>query len=108
MNDQKFAGGVRGPFFGKDLETAPGPTRLAMRFGAVLQPMTVERLQGCRFRIAVHDPIVPDNMGNRSADIASTVGKINQFLEARIRTRPHEWFWSHKRWPNETYKKAES
>jgi len=105
MNDQKFTGGVTGPFFGVDCDTAPGPTRLAMRFGTVLQPMTVERTKGARFRAYVHDPIIPDDTGNRAADIASTVGKINAFLEARIRARPHDWFWSHKRWPNEIYRK---
>ena len=107
MNDQKFAGGVRGPFFGKDLETAPGPTKLAIRFGTVLQPMMVERLKGARFRVTVYDPIQPDATGDRTADIVTTVGKINHFLEDRIRERPDYWFWSHKRWPNETYRKDE-
>jgi KDO2-lipid IV(A) lauroyltransferase len=105
MNDQKFAGGVRGPFFGVDVDTAPGPTKLAIKFGTVLQPMTVERIQGARFRVFVHDPIVPDATGKRTADINSTVAQINRFLEDRIRQRPHDWFWTHKRWPNEIYRK---
>jgi len=103
MNDQKFQGGVKGPFFGVDLETAPGPTKLAMKFGTVLQPMTVERTRGARFKVYVHDPISPDRTGDRPRDIETTVAKINAFLEERIRARPHDWFWSHKRWPNEIY-----
>ena len=105
MNDQKFGGGVKGPFFGVDVETAPGPTRMAMRFGTVLLPMTVQRTKGARFKVWVHDPITPDSTGDRTADIASTVGRINRFLEERIRSRPHDWFWTHRRWPNEIYRK---
>ena len=28
---------------------------------------------------------------------------VNAFMEARVRARPHEWFWVHKRWPGEAY-----
>ncbi len=105
LNDQKFAGGVKGPFFGVDVETAPGATRMAMRFDTVLLPLSVERIKGARFRVIAHEPIVPDKTGDRPADIASTVGKINRWLEERIRARPHEWFWTHRRWPNAIYRK---
>jgi KDO2-lipid IV(A) lauroyltransferase len=46
MNDQKFNTGVEGLFFGHPVRTAPGPSRLAIRFGTVLQPMSVQRIQG--------------------------------------------------------------
>jgi Kdo2-lipid IVA lauroyltransferase/acyltransferase len=105
MNDQKFNGGVEGPFFGHTVHTAPGPTRLALRFGTVLQPMSVQRTKGARFRAVVHDPIVLDQTGDRTADIEAGVAKINAFMEERIRERPEEWFWVHKRWPNEIYRR---
>ena len=38
MNDQKFNNGLAGTFFGHLVHTAPAPTRLALRFGTVLQP----------------------------------------------------------------------
>jgi Kdo2-lipid IVA lauroyltransferase/acyltransferase len=103
MNDQKFNGGVAAPFFGHDSRTAPGPTRLAIRFGAVLQPMSVQRIKGAHFRAVVHDPIVPPSTGDRTADIEAGVRMINAFMEERIRERPEEWFWVHRRWPNEVY-----
>jgi KDO2-lipid IV(A) lauroyltransferase len=103
MNDQKFNSGVAAPFFGHLAHTAPGPTRLAIRFGTVLQPMSVQRLKGARFRAVVHDPIVPPKTGDRSADIEAGVRMINAFMEDRIRERPAEWFWVHRRWPNEVY-----
>jgi KDO2-lipid IV(A) lauroyltransferase len=103
MNDQKFNTGVEGLFFGHPVRTAPGPSRLAIRFGTVLQPMSVQRIQGARFRAVVHDPIHLPNTGDRTADIEAGVRLVNTFMEERIRERPEEWFWVHRRWPNEVY-----
>ncbi|MEJ2817255.1 lysophospholipid acyltransferase family protein [Caulobacter sp. CCG-8] len=103
MNDQKFNTGVEGLFFGHPVRTAPGPSRLALRFGTVLQPMSVQRTKGARFRAVVHDPIHLPNTGDRTADIEAGVRLVNAFMEERIRERPEEWFWVHRRWPNEVY-----
>ncbi len=103
MNDQKFNRGVATPFFGRIVETAPGPTKFAQKFGTVLQPMSVERLGKARFRVVAHDPIEVDKTGKRSEDIDTTVCKISKFIEDVVRDRPDEWFWVHKRWPNEAY-----
>ena len=103
MNDQKFNGGVAAPFFGHEARTAEGPSRLAIRFGTVLQPMSVQRTRGARFRVTVYDPIEPPHTEDRTADIEACVRAINTFMEDRIRERPEEWFWVHKRWPNEVY-----
>jgi KDO2-lipid IV(A) lauroyltransferase len=108
MNDQKFNTGVEGPFFGHPVRTAPGPTRTALRFDTVLQPMSVQRIKGARFRAVVHEPIVLQHTGNRTADIAAGVAQINAFMEERIRERPEEWFWVHKRWPAEVYRRDRS
>jgi KDO2-lipid IV(A) lauroyltransferase len=103
MNDQKFNGGVAAPFFGVTVHTAPGPTRLALRSSGVLQPMSVQRTRGARFRVVVHEPIVLERTGDRTQDIEDGVRRINAFVEDRVRERPHEWFWVHRRWPNEAY-----
>ena len=103
MNDQKFNSGVEGDFFGHPVRTAPGPSRLALRFGPVLQPMSVQRIKGARFRAVVHDPIVVPSTGDRTADIEAGVKLVHAFMEDRIRERPQEWFWVHRRWPSEVY-----
>jgi KDO2-lipid IV(A) lauroyltransferase len=108
MNDQKFNGGVASPLFGVTAHTAPGPSSFALRFGIPLQPMSVQRIRGARFRVVVHEPIRLAATGNRNADIATGVRRINAFMEDRIRERPTEWFWVHKRWPSETYKRAKA
>ena len=103
MNDQKFNGGVAAPFMGQPAHTAAAPTRLALRFGADLQPMTVERLPDARFRVTVHEPIVLQNTGSRTADLEYGVAQVNAFIETQVRARPKEWFWVHKRWANAAY-----
>ena len=109
MNDQKFnKGGVAAPFFGRPVMTAPGPTRLALRFDTVLQPMSVQRTRGARFRAVVHEPIVLERTGDRTADIEAGVHRVTAFVEARVRERPGEWFWVHRRWPKEAYAELEA
>lgn len=103
MNDQKNNMGVAAPFFGHLCHTASGPTKMALRTSGVLQPMSVQRLSGARFRVIVHDPIVLDKTGDRAADVEAGVRRINAFIEARVRERPQEWFWVHKRWANAAY-----
>lgn len=106
MNDQKFNGGVAAPLFGVMAHTAPGPSTFALRFGVPLQPMSVQRVgPGARFKLIVHDPIRLTDTGDREADIEAGVRQVNAFIEDRVRARPHEWFWVHKRWPNEIYKR---
>lgn len=106
LNDQKFNGGVEAPFFGVPAHTAPGPSTYALRFGIPIVPLSVERVgPGARFRILAHAPIQLEDTGDREADIAAGVRRINAFMEDRIRARPWEWFWVHRRWPNGNYRK---
>ena len=105
LNDQKFNAGLEIPFFGIPAMTAPGPTRLAMQTGAPLIPMSITRTNGANFRVTIHEEIPLANTGNRTADIKATVIKITEFIEDQIRAHPADWFWVHRRWPKELYKK---
>ena len=103
MNDQKFNEGPEAIFFGQPVNAAPGPSRLALRHGTVLQPMSVVRLPGVRFRVTAHEPIEIPRTGDRQADIAWGVQAVTSFVEARVREHPVDWFWVHKRWPDRVY-----
>ena len=103
MNDQKFSEGPEVTFFGHPVNAAPGPTRLALKFGTVLQPLSVERLPGVRFRFHLHDPIEVGGSGDRSDDIRRGVQAVTSFVEERVRHAPVDWFWVHKRWPDKVY-----
>ena len=69
-------------------------------------PVSVQRLRKARFRVIVHEPITLENTGDRTTDIEAGVRRMNAFLEERIRARPAEWLWVHKRWPKSLYKTA--
>jgi KDO2-lipid IV(A) lauroyltransferase len=106
LNDQKFNNGVPAPFFGRTVHTAGASTRMALKFGAVVQPMSVQRLPGARFRVVIAEPMVLENTGDREKDVEAGVRRINAFIEDRVRERPAEWWWVHKRWPREAYEKS--
>lgn len=103
MNDQKFSEGPEVTFFGQPVNAAPGPSRLALRFGTFIQPMSVVRLPGVRFRVTAHEPIELEKTGDRSGDIVRGVQAITTFIEDRVREHPVDWFWVHKRWPQKVY-----
>ncbi len=103
LNDQKYEGGVAAPFFGRIVMTLPAAVRLAIRYGTVIQPMSIQRLGGAHFRCVVHEAIEPPDTGDRTADIRAGVVAINAFIEARVRDRPGEWWWMHRRWPAQDY-----
>ena len=106
MNDQKFNQGIAVPFFGYDAMTAPGPTRLAMKYNAPLVPFSCVRTAPGRYRVTVHEPFMPDAHPDEDKAIYNTVLRINQWVEARIREHPGQWFWMHNRWPKEAWVKA--
>ena len=106
MNDQKFNGGVLAPLFGAPAHTAVGPTRLGLRFGGRLLPLSVQRLPGVRFRVTVHPPILLTRTGSREADLRAGVEQVNGFVESVVRAHPGQWFWTHRRWPAEAYAAA--
>ena len=106
LNDQKFNEGIKVPFFGVDAMTAAGPTRLALQTGAPLIPMSIVRTTGANFRVTIHTAIPLGGSGNRSADIKDGVVKITKFIEDHIRAHPTDWFWVHRRWPKDIYKKS--
>lgn len=103
MNDQKFSEGPEVMFFGEPVNAAPGPSRLALRFGTFIQPMSVVRLPGVRFRVTAHEPIELAKTGDRQGDIVRGVQAITTFIEERVREHPVDWFWVHKRWPQKVY-----
>jgi KDO2-lipid IV(A) lauroyltransferase len=74
----------------------------------VLQPISVARLPGVRFRVVLHEPIALERTGDRSADIARGVQAITNFIEQQVRERPVDWFWVHRRWPDRVYAALEA
>jgi KDO2-lipid IV(A) lauroyltransferase len=103
LNDQKYDGGVAGEFFGRTVMTNPAAARLALRFGTLIQPLSIRRTRGARFCVVAHEPIIVGQVKDKTGAIEAGVAQINAFIEARVRERPGEWWWMHRRWPREAY-----
>ncbi|WP_300392091.1 lysophospholipid acyltransferase family protein [Henriciella sp.] len=106
MNDQKFNQGLAVPFFGHDAMTAPGPARLAVKYGVPIIPVSTVRTGPARFRVTIHDPIASAEGLKGDEAVEDCVKKITAFIEAEVRANPGQWFWQHRRWPKSAWKDA--
>lgn len=98
--DQKMNDGIAATFFGHHAMTTSAPGSMAVRYGAALIPVSLQRVKGTRFRMEFYPPLKADPQAETFDEIARLTQALNDFLEARIRERPHEWLWMHNRWPN--------
>lgn len=97
--DQKMNEGVEAHLFGMRAMTTAAPAGLAIRYNVPVIPAAIERVNGAHFRITVYDPITARVGADPYEDVLRMTQELNDFLEARIRERPHEWLWLHNRWP---------
>ena len=101
--DQKYNQGPEVEFLGQPVNASPGAARLALKFDTVMLPLSVVRLPGVRFRVTAHEPIVVSRSEDKAADTLAGIQAANRFVEDRVRERPVDWFWVHKRWPDKVY-----
>ena len=99
--DQKLNEGIMAPFFGIPAPTAPAFAALALKLKCTLIMVRTERLEGCRFRITVNEPLPLPDTGDKDADTLTVLTLVNRQLEDWIRERPAQWLWIHKRWPDD-------
>lgn len=97
--DQKMNDGIPVRFFGRPAMTAPALGALALRFRCPVVPGRIRRLGPARFRLEVALPLPLPESGDRQADIAALMLRVNQTLEGWIREEPGSWLWLHRRWP---------
>ncbi|MGE0409831.1 MAG: lysophospholipid acyltransferase family protein [Amphiplicatus sp.] len=96
--DQKLNEGVVVPFLGHPAKTATAAARLALRYSVPVIPGSIERVDGARFRIHVHEPIRYPATGDLSTDVTALTTLINQSIGAAILDHPEQWLWFHRRW----------
>lgn len=106
MADQKMNDGIEAPFFGHPVMTASGGARMALRHGAQVLPMSIARRHGPNFIVRIHEPLARPEATQRSAAVLELVTAMNRFIEARILETPAQWFWVHRRFPKDIYRKA--
>ncbi len=99
--DQKLNDGIAVPFFGRDAMTPPALAQLALKYEVPIIPAHTVRLDKCRFRVVIGEPIHLADSGDRQADVAEAMRLVNARIEEWIRAHPEQWLWLHRRWPSE-------
>jgi len=83
------------PFFGRPVSTIPSGVALAKRLRLPVVVATMERRAPGFHRLRFGPPMyVEDGAGGEDRMLET----VNRVLEARVRERPGDWLWLHRRW----------
>jgi KDO2-lipid IV(A) lauroyltransferase len=98
--------GVWAPFFGKPAYTMTLAARLALQSGAVLLPVSCERLaHGKGYFVKIWPPVAGVN-DEPKADLTSAVTRINKAIEAIVLSQPGQYLWGYGRYKTPRQDKA--
>lgn len=90
--------GVWAPFFGKPAYTMALAARLALQSGAVVLPVSCERLpKGSGYFLKIWPPLTALDSLPKS-DLLPAVTVINQAIEAIVRSQPGQYLWGYARY----------
>ena len=90
--------GVWAPFFGKPAYTMTLAARLSWQSGAVMLPVSCERLpRGRGFDLKVWPPL-NDLHGASGLQLGTAVARINQAIEAIVLSQPGQYLWGDGRY----------
>ncbi len=89
--------GVFVPFFGRPASTHRGPAMIARRAGAPLVAMAATRTGDLRYRIDASE-VDAGREGEVDDVVERLTAAFTAWLEARVRARPEQYFWLHRRW----------
>jgi KDO2-lipid IV(A) lauroyltransferase len=91
--------GVFVPFFGRPASTPRGPAELAVRTGAPIVMGFGWRDADGRHQLEIGPTLTPDpGLADPEAAVRDLTARHTAALEARVRERPEQWFWLHRRW----------
>ena len=94
MIDQRVSEGIHAKFFNDSALTTTIPSQLIKKFNIPVVPVSIERIEGIKFKIKIMKPIFFSNTENEKV----ITENLNKILEKMILKRPEQWIWSHNRW----------
>ena len=94
MIDQRVSEGIHAKFFNDSALTTTIPSQLIKKFNIPVVPVSIERIEGIKFKIKIMKPIFFSNIENEKV----ITENLNKILEKMILKRPEQWIWSHNRW----------
>lgn len=88
--------GIQVPFFGHPALATPLPASLSLRIGAPAVPVFAYPEAAGRYRVVAQPAILPEGEGEEA--VAALTARYLAVIEERIRARPAQWLWMHRRW----------
>ena len=85
-------------FFGRPCKTPIGPAGFAIKTGAPVVPIMCPRLPDGRCEARFHPEIERPHSGDVRRDVEELTQRVTRFVEERVRERPGQWLWMHRRW----------
>lgn len=90
--------GIAATYFGRECATTPALASFALKTGAAVVPAVCPLGPDGRNEARFYEPIEPPRTGDAQRDVAEMTQRVTSFVEARVRERPEQWFWVHRRW----------
>ncbi len=94
MIDQRVSEGIDSKFFGINAYTTTIPAQFVKKFGCIIQPVYIQRVNKINFKVIFDDHLNFD----KNENIETITRKLNIWLEKKIMRRPDQWIWTHNRW----------
>ena len=94
MIDQRVSEGIDSKFFGINAYTTTIPAQFVKKFGCIIQPVYIQRVNKINFKVIFDDQL---NFG-KNEDVETITAKLNIWLEKKIMSNPDQWIWTHNRW----------
>ncbi len=100
--------GLAVDFLGRPASTVAGPSHIALKSGAPIVPLTLHRQHGGPHHLEILPPLYPREYAEHHHDQAAWVmtQAFTDALAERVRRRPDQWFWLHRRWKHGHIAKA--
>ena len=94
MIDQRVSEGIDSRFFGTNAYTTTIPAQFVKKFGCIIQPVYIQRVNEINFKVLFDDQLNFD----KNENIETITEKLNIWLEKKIMRSPDQWIWTHNRW----------
>ena len=94
MIDQRVSEGIDSKFFGVNAYTTTIPAQFVKKFGCIVQPVYIQRVNKINFKVIFDDQFNFD----KNENIETITEKLNIWLEKKIMRDPGQWIWTHNRW----------
>ncbi len=107
-DENKRRGGIFVDFFGRPAATAPGPAGLALRTGAAVVPMFIQRLPDDSHLISIEPCLPAPDSADPDKSIHQLTAAYTGVIERYVKKDPPQWMWTNWRWRTQPWGQSRS